>query len=79
MSTYYFFVCDSHRVCSDAIAVQSFSTEWREVERTALTNFIEKHGSCKPHPQLIDEHDDRSSEYDKEGVTNGHKDGQAGG
>lgn len=63
MSTYYYLVCDAHRVMSGVIGGRSFPDRWwGEDDRVAP--FLREHAECLPNPRLVSEHDDVTLEYD---------------
>lgn len=65
MSTYYYAVCDTHKVVSRVIGGRSFADRWWSNDDGELEQFLEAHGSCKPCPQIISEHDGRADDYEE--------------
>jgi len=65
MSTFYYLICDSHRVQSRVIGGRSFPHRWWSNDDGELEQFLETHGDCHPNPVLVSEHDSRTDEYDQ--------------
>jgi hypothetical protein len=63
MSTYYYAVCDTHRVVSRILGGRSFPERWWANDEGELEHFLREHGDCKPNPQIVSEHDDRTLDY----------------
>lgn len=60
MSTWYYLVCDCHRVHSGILGGRSFPARWwmQPDDHGRLAAFLEAHHDCKP--VLLSEHDDRT-------------------
>lgn len=63
MSTYYYAVCDKHRIVSDVIGGRSFPARWWSNDGGELEAFLEAHAGCEPRPRIISEHDPESDDY----------------
>jgi hypothetical protein len=63
VSTYYYLVCEEHKVVSEVIGGRSFPARWWSNDNGELERFLEAHGDCKPAPLLLNEYDDRTFEY----------------
>lgn len=62
MSTYYYLVCEEHKVVSEIVARQGLLADW-QVNPFGLEHFLSNHSSCKP--TLVTEHDERVDDYEK--------------
>ena len=60
MSTWYYLVCDRHKVYSHILGGRSFPDRWwmQEDRNGALADFLEAHNACKP--VLVSEADERT-------------------
>lgn len=63
MSTYYYLVCDGHKIVSDVIGGRSFPDRWWQNDGGELPIFLREHGNCEPPPRLVSEHEDVVYEY----------------
>lgn len=63
MSTFYYAVCDKHRVHSWVLGGRSFPDRWWSNDEGELEDFLREHGDCKPAPQIVSEHDERTDDY----------------
>jgi hypothetical protein len=65
VSTYYYLLCEQHKVSSHVIGGRAFPDRWYSTSRGELEQFLADHADCKPNPILVNEHDDRVDDWDR--------------
>jgi endonuclease III len=65
MSTWYYLVCDKHRVSTDIILGRWFPDRWWTDHEESLAAFGRDHADCKPAPRLVSEHAAEAGDYER--------------